>query len=67
MTMADTNNNTTGSDRDVDEVTEIEPGSKRGKMGQAAHGGDQAGANSADAGKPQAPQTGDPRADDRQG
>ena len=66
MTMADTNSNT-GGDRDIEDVAEIEPGSKRGKMGQAAHGGNRTGPNSADAGKPQSPQTGDPRADDRQG
>ncbi|HEX2802809.1 MAG TPA: hypothetical protein VHN55_02325 [Sphingomicrobium sp.] len=53
------------SRRDLEDVLEEEPQSKRGKQGQAAHGGDQAGANSADGGKPQAPQTGNPRADDR--
>lgn len=63
--MADTSRK--GGDAAIDDVAEIEPGSKRGKAGQAAHGGDQAGPSSADAGKPQAPQTGDPRADDRQG
>lgn len=63
--MADNNRN--DADRDIEDVAEIEPNSKRGKSGQAAHGGDQAGPSSADAGKPQAPQTGDPRADDRQG
>ena len=67
MTTADSNSNTPGNDRDIDDVAEIDPAAKRGKMGQAAHAGDQAGPNSADAGKPQAPQTGNPRADDRQG
>ena len=67
MTTADSNSNTPGSDRDIDDIAEIDPGSKRGKMGQAAHGGDQAGPSSHQAGKPQSPQTGDPHADDRQG
>ena len=66
MTTADSNNQP-GNPPDADDVAEIEPASKRGKMGQAVHGGDQAGPNSADGGKPQAPQTGNPRADDRQG
>lgn len=60
-------NSPSGTSHDLEDVAEIKPGSKRGKYGQAAHGGDQAGPNSAEAGKPQSPQTGDPHADDRQG
>ena len=50
---------------DREDIAELEPGSKRGKGGQAAHGGDQAGPSSHQAGKPQSPQTGDPKSDDR--
>ena len=46
--------------RDLDNVLEEEPESKRGMEGQAAHGGRQVGPNSDQAGKPQAPQTGEP-------
>lgn len=46
--------------RDLDDVVEQDPESKHGTEGQAAHGGDQAGPNSADAGRMQAPQKGDP-------
>lgn len=49
-----------GGKRDLDDVLEHEPESKRGSEGEAVHGGDQVGPNSADAGKPQAPQTGRP-------
>lgn len=46
--------------RDLEDVLEHEPQSKRGTEGEAVHGGDQAGPNSADAGRRQAPQTGEP-------
>lgn len=42
------------------DVEEIAPASKRPTDGQAAHGGDQAGPGSDEAGRPIAPQTGDP-------
>lgn len=51
--------------RDLEKVLEDEPESKRGTEGKTAHGGDQAGPSSAEAGKVQAPQKGDPHADDR--
>ena len=54
-----------GSDPDVDDLTEEPPVVETGDGGQAAHHGDQAGPGSADAGKPQSPQTGDPDLPDR--
>jgi hypothetical protein len=62
--MADSN--PTGTNHDLEDVAEIDPASKRGKSGHAAHGGDQAGPSSDDAGAPLSPQTGDPHGDDRQ-
>lgn len=47
------------------DVAETDPRSKKGKFGNAAHGGDQAGPNAADAGRTIAPQKGNPRQDDR--
>lgn len=44
----------------IDDVEEIEPASKRSDEGQTAHGGDVAGPSSDQAGKPLAPQTGEP-------
>ena len=49
-----------GEKRNLDDVVEIEPGSKKGNEGQAVNGGDQAGPSSDQAGRPQAPQTGEP-------
>lgn len=46
--------------RDLDDVLELDPQSKRGTEGESVHGGDQAGPNSTDAGRMQAPQKGDP-------
>lgn len=57
--MADDSNNR-GGKRDLEDVVEHDPEAKHGTEGQAAHGGDQAGPNSADAGRVQAPQKGDP-------
>lgn len=62
--MADTNSSP-GKTPDMEDVAEIEPDSKRGEAGRAAHGGDRAGPGSHQSGKPQAPQTGDPKRDDR--
>jgi hypothetical protein len=56
-----------GSTRDLEDVLEEKPESKHGEQGQAANGGEQAGANSDDAGRPIAPQTGSPGAGDRRG
>ena len=44
----------------LDDVEEIAPGSKQGNEGTAAHGGDVEGPSSDDAGRPLAPQTGEP-------
>ena len=44
----------------IEDVEEIAPDSKRGTEGQSAHGGRQVGPSSDEAGKPQAPQTGEP-------
>jgi hypothetical protein len=49
-----------GGKRALEDVLEEEPQSKHGTEGEAVHGGDQAGPNSADAGRREAPQTGDP-------
>ena len=62
-----TDGNATGTDHDLKDVAEVDPASKRGQSGQAAHGGDQAGPSSDDAGRPLSPQTGDPHSDERQG
>ena len=43
-----------------EDVEEIEPASKRGDQGETTHGGDVAGPSSDQAGKPLAPQTGEP-------
>ena len=51
--------------RDLDDVIEQDPESKHGDEGESANEGRQAGANSARAGQPIAPQTGDPMAKDR--
>lgn len=64
--MDSTSSNHDGK-RDRDAVIEHEPQSKHGTEGEAAHGGRVVGPNSDQAGKPQAPQTGDPHSDDRQG
>jgi len=56
-----TANHDNSSDKaDLEDVAEIEPGSKKGNQGQAANGGDQAGPSSDEAGAPLAPQTGEP-------
>jgi hypothetical protein len=49
-----------GAKRDLEDVTKIEPGSKKANQGQAANGGKQAGPRSDEAGRPLAPQTGEP-------
>jgi hypothetical protein len=54
-----------GSDPDVEDVTEERPAPDSDERGRTAHHGDQAGPASADAGKPQSPQTGDPELPDR--
>jgi hypothetical protein len=56
------NSNSSNRDqkRDPESTIELAPDSKHGTEGQAAHGGRQVGPNSDDAGKPQAPQTGEP-------
>ena len=59
------NDDRRGGDADLDDVIETEPQSKQGRGGQATKDGDTIGPNSADAGKTQAPQKGDPKADDR--
>lgn len=51
--------------RDLDDVLEEEPESKHGTEGEAANEGRRVGANSDEAGKPQAPQTGSPRGPER--
>ena len=56
------NSSNDGQKRDLDDVLEENPESKRGDEGEAVHGGDQAGPNSARGGQPIAEQTGDPRA-----
>ena len=56
----DRNSSNRGQGRDLDDVMEHEPESKHGTEGEAVHGGDQVGPNSADAGDPQTPQTGEP-------
>lgn len=60
-------NSTPGDDREREDQIEIEPDSKRGTEGEAASEGRRAGANSDEAGRPLAPQTGNPRAPDRRG
>jgi hypothetical protein len=62
-----TDGNPTSTDHDLEDVAKTDPASKRGNSGQAAHGGDQAGPSSDDAGRPLSPQTGDPHSDGRQG
>lgn len=62
MTM---NSSNPHKDTGIDEIVEEEPESKRGTEGKSVHGGQRAGPNSADAGKPEAPQVGNPRAPDR--
>ncbi len=61
----DGNSSNGGKNRDLDEVIEEDPESKHGVEGEAVHGGEQAGPNSARSGQPIAPQTGDRRANDR--
>lgn len=56
--------NDSGHDTSLDEVIEQEPRSKKGKFGQAANGGDQAGPNADDDGRTIAPQKGKPTMDD---
>ncbi len=56
----DSNSSNRGQDRDLEDVVEQEPESKHGTEGEAVHGGDQAGPNSADAGDRLSPQTGEP-------
>lgn len=56
-----------GTKADVEDVIDLPPNSKRGKAGQMGHDDERAGANSADSGKVQAPQKGDPHSDDRMG
>lgn len=56
----DGNSNNRGAKRDLEDVLELGPESEHGTEGQAAHGGRQVGPNSDEAGKPQAPQTGEP-------
>ncbi len=63
----DSNSSKHGGTRDLDDVIEHDPQSKHGSEGEAAHGGRVVGPNSDQAGKPQAPQTGDPHGDDRHG
>lgn len=53
------------SETSLDDIAEIDPESKHGLEGELANEGRQAGPNSDQAGKPQSPQTGNPRADDR--
>jgi len=59
------NSSNSGQKRELEDVIEEDPQAKHGDQGEAAHGGDQAGPNSARAGESIAPQTGDPRATDR--
>lgn len=59
------NSSKSGQNRDLEDVIEQSPESKHGDEGEAVHGGDQAGPNSARAGQPIAPQTGKPNAKDR--
>lgn len=61
------NSNSSNDDqnRDLEDVIEHDPQSKRGAEGKKANEGQQAGANSDRAGQPVAPQIGDPRAKDR--
>ncbi len=51
--------------RNLHDVLEEDPSSKRGNEGESVDGGRQAGPNSDRAGQPIEPQTGDPRANDR--
>jgi hypothetical protein len=51
--------------RDVEDVIDESPESKHGDEGESANEGRQAGPNSARAGQPIAPQTGDPMSRDR--
>lgn len=60
-----TNGGNRGSDPDLEDLAEERPGADTDERGRTAHHGDQAGPGSADAGKPQAPQTGDPDLPDR--
>ena len=50
---------------DLEDVIEREPDSKHGTEGETANQGLRAGPNSDQAGKPQAPQVGNPRSPDR--
>lgn len=52
-------------DTPLADVADSDPRSKKGKFGNAAHGGDQAGPNADDSGRTIAPQKGNPREDDR--
>ncbi|HET7315937.1 MAG TPA: hypothetical protein VFI88_00750 [Sphingomicrobium sp.] len=61
------NSSKSPSRRHLEHVLEEKPESKHGEQGQAANGGDQAGPNSDEGGRPIAPQTGNPRADNRRG
>lgn len=58
-------NGTNHDRRDLEEVLDEDPQSKHGDEGEAVHGGEQAGPNSDRAGQPIAPQTGDPRSEER--
>jgi len=59
----DENESNPNEKHDVDDVLD----EQKRTEGQSAHQGDLAGPSSDDAGKVQAPQKGDPRADDRRG
>ena len=59
------NSSKSSGNRDLEEVIEQDPESKHGDEGEAVHGGEQAGPNSARSGQPIVPQTGDPQASDR--
>jgi hypothetical protein len=55
-----------GRKRELEDVLEDEPQSKRGAQGKAAHGGEQAGPSSDDGGRTIAPQMGDGEGTDRE-
>lgn len=61
MTIAKTSDD----DFDIEDSERIQPEASRGKAGNAAHGGDQAGPNAADGGRTIAPQKGNPRSEDK--
>lgn len=54
-----------GQKRDLEDVLEEHPEAEHGTQGEMANENQQAGPNSARAGEPVAPQTGNPRAEDR--